>query len=76
MTQIPEVTGLGMKIKLQGFLVQREGRLPLLEASSVPESKTLAKEVIMESAGEYDTAIEHQEVLSSGPQHLRRTWAQ
>lgn len=56
--------------------MQREGRLPLLEASSVPESKTLAKEAIMESAGEYDTAIENQEVLSSGPQHLRRSWAQ
>lgn len=76
MTQIPEVTGLGVMIKLQGFLVQREGRLPSMEASPVPESKTLAKEAIMESAGEYDTAIENQEVLSSGPQHLRRSWAQ
>lgn len=75
MTRIPEVTWLSVKIKLQGFLVQREGRLPLLEASSVPESKTLAKEAIMESVGEYDTGIENQEVLSSGPQQLHRSWA-
>lgn len=65
MPQIPEITGLGVKICLQDILVGRggfhkvRGRL----------SQTLRSPEV-----EYDAAIKNYKVLSSSPQNPHKSW--